>query len=387
MTRLMNLITTTPALAAAVSELCKSDFVAVDTEFIRETTFWPELCLIQMASADYSALIDPLAAGMDLAPFFALMADENVVKVFHAARQDVEIVYKLGGLIPSPMFDSQVAASVCGFGESISYDQLVNKMTGVHLDKSSRFTDWKRRPLSDMQLTYALADVTHLAAIYPKLKEQLFSTGRTDWVADEMSTLTSVETYDLHPDDAWKRLKMRARKPIELATLQKAAAWREREARDRNVPRSRVLKDDTLFEVAQQHPANAEALGKLRSVPNGWERSQAAAGLLAAVNEALAIPKDDLPKLPRHVSSPEGSAAAGELLRVLLKIVTEEHGVAPKVVASADELDQIAAHGESADVPVLHGWRREVFGDMALKLIAGEVALKFEGKKVKAVAV
>lgn len=383
----MNLITTTPALAAAISELAKSEFVAIDTEFIRETTFWPELCLIQLATPDFSALVDPLAAGMDLAPFFALMADEAIVKVFHAARQDVEIVYKLGGLIPAPMFDSQVAASVCGFGESISYDQLVSKMTGVHLDKSSRFTDWKRRPLADAQLTYALADVTHLAAIYPKLKDQIDAAGRMEWVADEMSTLTSVETYDLHPDDAWKRLKMRARKPIELATLQKIAAWREREARDRNVPRSRVLKDDTLFEIAQQHPADSEALGKLRSVPNGWERSQAAAGLLAAVNEALAIPKDDLPKLPRHTASPEGSAAAGELLRVLLKIVTEEHGVAPKVVASADELDQIAAHGDKADVPVLHGWRREVFGEMALKLIAGEVALKFEGKKVKAVAV
>jgi ribonuclease D len=383
----MNLITTTAALTAAISELSKSDFVAVDTEFIRETTFWPELCLIQMANAGYSALVDPLADGMDLAPFFALMADENVVKVFHAARQDVEIVHKLGGLIPSPMFDSQVAASVLGYGESISYDQLVNKMTGVHLDKSSRFTDWKRRPLAEAQLTYALADVTHLAEIYPKLSEQLEAKGRTEWVADEMATLTSVETYDLHPDDAWKRLKMRARKPIELATLQKIAAWREREARSRNVPRSRVVKDDTLFEIAQQHPADAEALGKLRSVPNGWERSQAAAGLLAAVNEALAIAKEDLPKLAKHTASPEGSAAAGELLRVLLKIVTEEHGVAPRVVASADELDQIAAHGEKADVPVLHGWRREVFGEMALKLIAGEVALKFEGKRVKAVAV
>jgi ribonuclease D len=383
----MNLITTTPALAAAISELSKSDFVAVDTEFIRETTFWPELCLIQMANADYSALVDPMAVGIDLAPFFALMADEKVVKVFHAARQDVEIVHKLGGLIPSPMFDSQVAASVLGYGDSISYDQLVNKMTGVHLDKSSRFTDWKRRPLAEAQLTYALADVTHLAAIYPTLNEQLEAKGRTEWVADEMATLTSVETYDLHPDDAWKRLKMRARKPIELATLQKIAAWREREARSRNVPRSRVLKDDTLFEIAQQHPADSEALGKLRSVPNGWERSQPAAGLLAAVNEALAIAKEDLPKLAKHTASPEGSAAAGELLRVLLKIVTEEHGVAPKVVASADELDQIAAHGDKADVPVLHGWRREVFGEMALKLIAGEVALKFEGKRVKAVAV
>lgn len=383
----MDLITTTKALSAAIEALSKSDFVAVDTEFIRETTFWPELCLIQMASPDVTALVDPLAPGIDLKPFFELMANERVMKVFHAARQDVEIVYNLGQLIPSPMFDSQVAAMVCGFGESISYDQLVNKMTGVHLDKTSRFTDWRRRPLSDTQLTYALADVTHLAVIYPKLKEQLEEKGRVDWVKDEMSTLTAVETYDLHPDDAWKRLKMRARRPIELATLQKIAAWREREARDRNVPRSRVLKDDILFEIAQQHPATVEALGKLRSVPNGWERSQPAQGLIAAVNEALAIPKEELPKLPRHHAGPEGSAAAAELLRVLLKIVTEEHGVAPKVVASSDELDKIAAHGENADVAVLHGWRRELFGEMALKLIAGEVALKFEGKRVKAVAV
>jgi ribonuclease D len=383
----MNLITTTSALSAAVAELSKSDFVAVDTEFIRETTFWPELCLIQMASPDVTALVDPLAPGIDLKPFFALMADEKITKVFHAARQDVEIVYNLGNLIPSPMFDSQVAAMVCGYGESISYDQLVNKMTGVHLDKTSRFTDWRRRPLADTQLTYALADVTHLAAIYPKLRDQLVEKGRVDWVKDEMSTLTSVETYDLHPDDAWKRLKMRARRPIELATLQKIAAWREREARERNVPRSRVMKDDTLFEVAQQQPDSVEALGKLRSVPNGWERSQPAQGLVAAVNEALAIPKEDLPKLAKHVQGPEGSAAAGELLRVLLKIITEEHGVAPRVVASADELDKIAAHGDKADVQVLHGWRRELFGEMALKLIAGEVALKFEDRKVKAVAV
>jgi ribonuclease D len=383
----MNLITTTSALSAAVAALSKSDFVAVDTEFIRETTFWPELCLIQMASPEVTALVDPLAPGIDLKPFFELMADERITKVFHAARQDVEIVYNLGQLIPSPMFDSQVAAMVCGYGESISYDQLVNKMTGVHLDKTSRFTDWRRRPLADTQLTYALADVTHLAVIYPKLKDQLAEKGRVDWVKDEMSTLTSVETYDVHPDDAWKRLKMRARRPIELATLQKIAAWREREARDRNVPRSRVMKDDTLFEVAQQQPDSIEALGKLRSVPNGWERSQPAQGLIAAVNEALAIPKEDLPKLAKHVQGPEGSAAAGELLRVLLKIITEEHGVASKVVASADELDKIAAHGDKADVQVLHGWRRELFGEMALKLIAGEVALKFEDRKVKAVAV
>lgn len=382
----MDLITTTKQLEDAIDAFAGSEFVAVDTEFIRETTFWPELCLIQMATPDHSALVDPLSKDLDLAPFFKLMADTAVTKVFHAARQDIEIVHKLGGLIPAPLFDSQVAAMVSGFGESISYDQLVMKMAGVHLDKTSRFTDWRQRPLTDTQLTYALADVTHLAAIYPALKKKLEEAGRTEWVKEEMATLSSVDTYELHPEDAWKRLKMRVRKPIELVVLQKVAAWREQEARERNVPRSRVIKDDTIYEIAQQQPKDQQALGRLRTVPNGWERSSSGQDLLKVVVAAIETPKDQLPKLPRHVSAPEGTGAATEMLRVLLKLVTEENGVAAKVVATSDDLDQIASKGEQAEVAAMHGWRRELFGETALKLIRGEVALKFEAKKIVAIA-
>lgn len=380
----MNLITTTAALAELVTALSKSRFVTVDTEFIRETTFWPELCLIQLASHDVAAIVDPLADGIDLAPFFALMADEKVLKVFHAARQDIEIVYNRGGIIPHPVFDSQVAAMACGFGDSISYDQLVSKVTGAHIDKSSRFTDWRRRPLSQQQLDYALADVTHLVDVYEHLEAKLTETGRSHWLNDEMEVLTSVETYDLHPDDAWKRLKMRVRKPAELAALQAAARWRELEARERNVPRGRVMKDDALFEVAQQQPRSIEALGRLRSTPKGWERSTAAAGLLSAINTALDVPKEDLPKLPRHTHNPEGAGAASELLKVLLRLVAEEQGVATKVLATGDEIDRIAAEGEKADVAALTGWRREVFGNRALDLVNGKIAIRFKDRKIVA---
>ncbi|GAB1581691.1 MULTISPECIES: ribonuclease D [Phyllobacteriaceae] len=382
----MKLITTTQGLEEAVSALSKSDFVTIDTEFIRETTFWPELCLIQMASPDHTALVDALAPDLDLKPFFALMANEKVMKVFHAARQDIEIIFHLGHLIPHPVFDTQVAAMVCGFGDAISYDQLVNRVTGAHLDKSSRFTDWRRRPLSTKQLEYALADVTYLRDIYLYLKAQLEKEGRADWVNEEMGILTARETYDLHPDDAWKRLKSRLRKPQELAVLRAVAAWREREARERNVPRGRVVKDDTIYEIAQQQPTDAEALGRLRTIPKGWERSAQATSLLAAVNAALATPKDQMPRLPKQSHSPEGAGAAADLLKVLLKLVTEEYGVAAKIVASSDDIDRIAAEGEKADVAALHGWRREVFGEKALKLISGEICIKFENRKITAVS-
>ena len=378
----MNLITRQEDLEAALSALRKSEFVTVDTEFIRETTFWPELCLIQMAAPGVTALVDPLAPGIDLAPFFDLMADETITKVFHAARQDIEIVHHLGDLIPHPVFDTQVAAMVCGFGDSVSYDQLVQKVTGERLDKSSRFTDWRRRPLSDKQLEYALADVTHLIDVYLHLKQELEREDRAHWLTEEMAVLTARETYAPHPDDAWKRLKLRVRKPIELAILQSVAAWREREARERNVPRGRVIKDDAIYEIAQQQPRDQEALGRLRSTPRGWERSSTAAALLVAVNQALDIPKDELPRLPKQPSHPEGSGAAAELLKVLLKLVAEAEGVAPKVLASADDIDKIAASGEDAEVGALAGWRREVFGDKALKLVRGEIALKFEDRKI-----
>ncbi|MBS3649239.1 ribonuclease D [Pseudaminobacter sp. 19-2017] len=378
----MRVITTTTELASAVSVLEQSDFVTVDTEFIRETTFWPELCLIQMAAPGVTALVDPLAAGLDLAPFFGLMANENVTKVFHAARQDIEIIHHLGGLIPHPVFDTQVAAMVCGFGDSVSYDQLVQKITGAHIDKSSRFTDWRHRPLSEKQLTYALADVTHLIDVYKRLADELEREKRRHWLKEEMDILTSPETYDPAPEDAWKRLKMRVRKPQELAVLQAVATWRELEAREKNVPRGRIIKDDAIYEIAQQQPRDSATLARLRTIPKGWERSATATALLEVVNEALDIPKEELPRLPKAVQAPEGSSAAAELLKVLLRQVAEKEGVAAKVLASSEDLDRIAAEGEEADVPAMHGWRRAVFGELAAKLVRGEIALKFDRRKI-----
>ena len=379
------MIETTAALEEACLKLAQSDFITIDTEFLRETTFWPELCLIQMASPDLEVIVDPLAKGLDLSPFFTLMADTSVIKVFHAARQDIEIIFHLGNLIPHPIFDTQVAAMVCGFGDSVSYDQLVQKVKNVHIDKTSRFTDWSRRPLSEKQLDYALADVTHLRDVYLKLKEELDREGRAAWLTEEMAILESRETYDLHPDDAWQRLKMRLRKPQELAVMQYVAAWREREARNRNVPRSRVLKDDAIYEIAQQQPKDPEGLARLRTSPKGWERSASGAAIVEQVNAALALPKSDMPHVQRHSHAPEGAQAAVELLKVLLRLTSEKHGVASKVIANTEDLEKIAAEGEKADVQAMHGWRRELFGDVALKLISGGVGLRFVDKRVEAV--
>lgn len=379
------MIETTAELKAACDIFAKSDFVTVDTEFLRESTFWPQLCLIQIASPDHEALVDPLAKGLDLKPFFDLMTDASVVKVFHAARQDLEIIHHLGGIIPHPLFDTQVAAMVCGFGDSVSYDQLVQKITGKHIDKSSRFTDWSHRPLSQKQLDYALADVTHLRDIYASLKAELEREGRAHWLEDEMAVLETPETYDLHPDDAWTRMKMRVRKPSELAVLMKVTAWREREARNRDVPRGRILKDDAIYEIAQQQPRDAEALGKLRTVPRGWERSASGAAIIAAVNEALSIPKDELPKIAKPYQPNEGTQSAVELLKVLLKLTAEREGVAAKIIANTDDLEKIASEGEKADVAAMHGWRKELFGDRALKLIDGQLVIKFVNRKIEAV--
>ncbi len=381
------MIETTAALEEACAKLAQSDFITIDTEFLRETTFWPELCLIQMASPDLDVLVDPLAKGLNLKPFFELMANPAVIKVFHAARQDIEIIHHLGNLVPHPIFDTQVAAMVCGFGDSVSYDQLVSRIKNVHIDKSSRFTDWSRRPLSDKQLEYALADVTHLRDVYLYLKTELEREGRALWLTEEMAILESSSTYDLHPDDAWLRLKSRLRKPTELAVLKFVAAWREREARNRNVPRSRVLKDDAIYEIAQQQPKDAEAMSRLRTIPKGWERSASGAAIIEAVNAALALPKADMPHAPKHVHVPEGTAAAVELLKVLLKLISDREGVAAKVIANTDDLEKIASEGEKAEVAALSGWRRDLFGDTALKLIDGGVALRFVNKKVEAVEI
>jgi len=378
----MTMITTSEALAGLCSRLAASDYVTVDTEFLRETTFWPKLCVVQLADANEAAVVDALAPGMDLAPFFELMRNPRVMKVFHAARQDIEIVWHLGGLIPHPVFDTQIAAMVCGFGDSISYDQLVGRVTGCQIDKTQRFTDWSHRPLSKDQIDYALADVTHLREVYTYLKANLAEQGRTDWVAEEMEVLVSEDTYRSEPQDAWQRLKMRVKKPRDLAVMKELAAWREREAQGRDVPRSRVIKDDAIYEIATQQPTDQAALARLRTIPKGFERSRSGEDILAAVRRALDLPRDQLPRLPKGRQVPEGAGAAVDLLKVLLKLVSEQHGVAAKVVATTDDLEAIASEGDRADVPALKGWRRDLFGEAALKIQSGEIALTFDGKRV-----
>ncbi|HVU42404.1 MAG TPA: ribonuclease D, partial [Xanthobacteraceae bacterium] len=358
--------------------------VTVDTEFMRETTYWPKLCVIQLASPEEAVIIDATAPELSLDSFFKLMKNEKVIKVFHAARQDIEIVFHLGGLIPHPVFDTQVAAMVCGFGDSISYDQLVHRLTGARIDKSSRFTDWARRPLSDKQVEYALADVTHLRDVYASLAQQLAEQNRTEWVREEMEVLTSPETYQAEPEHAWKRLKLRVRKPTELAVLQAVAAWREREAQARDVPRGRVLKDDAIYEIAAQQPTTAAALGQLRTTPRGFERSRTAEDIVATVRKALETPKDQLPKVPKHKPLSNGNGAAVDLLKVLLKMISESHGVASKIIATVDDLEAIAGD-DKADVPAMTGWRRDLFGETALKLKHGEIALAVKQNHVVAI--
>ena len=377
----MDLITTTPELAAACERLARHPYVTVDTEFLRESTYYSKLCLLQMAGPDEAVLVDPLAPGIDLAPFFALMADTAVEKVFHSARQDVEIVWFMGQVIPTPLFDTQVAAMVCGYGDSVSYEQLANDLAKAKIDKSSRFTDWSRRPLSEQQLTYALADVTHLRTVYTALRAQLAATGREAWLDEEMAILTSPGTYATRPEDAWLRLSNRVRKPRDVAVLIELAAWREREARSRDVPRSRIMKDDALVDIATHAPKTAEALGSLRSVPNGFERSRAAGDVLAAVAAGLARDLSGI-DLPARDRGRQGGGAVLDLLKVVLKAVSEHERVAPKIIASVDDLEAIAAD-DAADVPALHGWRREIFGERAIAMKRGRLAVAVERGRVR----
>jgi ribonuclease D len=379
----MQLITATRQLAEVCARLAEHPFVTVDTEFQRESTYYPRLCVAQMASTDEAVVIDALAEGLDLAPFFDLMANDQVLKVFHAARQDVEICWHEAQMIPSPLVDTQVAAMVLGYGDSISYEQLVQRITGDTLDKSNRFTDWTRRPLTEAQLAYAASDVTHLRDIYLKLAADLEARGRTDWVREEMSVLTSADTYRMEPEHAWERLKTRVRKPKELAVLMEVAAWREREAQSRDVPRGRILKDDVLGDLAVQAPASMERLASLRSLPRGFERSKWGEAILAAVQRGLARDPRTLPGLARAKPTLNGPATV-ELLKVLLRMTSERHGVAAKVIATVDDLDRIAAD-DGADVPALSGWRRELFGEKALALKHGRLALAIEKNRVVAV--
>src|SRR5271163_4538644 len=379
----MQPITTTTELAAVCRRMSAHPFVTVDTEFLRETTYYPLLCVAQMASAEEAVVVDALAPGIDLAPFFALMADEKVMKVFHAARQDIEIVWHRAKLIPHPIFDTQVAAMVLGYGDSISYDQLVQRITGDALDKSHRFTDWTRRPLTEAQLTYAISDVTHLRDVYLALVDDLGRRGRADWVQDEMEVLTSPETYRMEPQNAWQRLKTRVRKPKELAVLIEVAAWREREAQSRDVPRSRVLKDEVIADIAVQAPSTTEKLKSLRSLPKGFERSRWGEAIVAAVSRGLARDPKSLPMPTRSLPAPNGTAVV-ELLKVLLRMISERHHVAAKVIATVVDLERIAGE-DDADVAALTGWRRELFGEKALALKHGKLALAIEKGRVDTV--
>jgi ribonuclease D len=378
----MPLITNTDALADVCTRLARHPFVAVDTEFMRETTFWPRLCLIQMAGPDAEALVDPMAKDLSLAPFFELMANEAVVKVFHAARQDLEIVWGEASLIPKPIFDTQVAAMVCGFGDSVSYVNLVKKVMDQDLDKSSRFTDWSRRPLSPPQLTYALADVTHLRGVYLHLKSELERDGRASWLDEEMSILTDPATYELQPEHAWKRLKARVKSRRAMAVLMELAEWRERLAQSADVPRQRIMKDEALYDIANQSPATIQALGDLRSVTSSFARSDKGQQVLDAITRGKQRPLDAVPQPERGTPLGAEALAVADLLRVLLKAVAAEHRVAPKVLATTEDLEAIAV-SDTADVPALKGWRRSMFGERALALKQGKLALGIRNGEVR----
>jgi ribonuclease D len=372
----MNVITSSAKLAAACERLARHPYVTVDTEFMRETTYYPKLCLLQVASVEEALLIDPLEQGLDLTPFFSLLQDERVVKVFHAARQDIEIFWHMARTIPKPLFDTQIAAMVCGYGDQVSYEQLANDLGNARIDKTQRFTDWSRRPLSEAQLNYAKADVTHLRAVYEALAAKLAASGRKTWLAEDMAVLETPATYETKPEDAWQRLAGRLKKQRDLGVLIEVAAWREQDAQKRDVPRQRVLRDDTLMEVVQARPQNIEALGRLRAVSQGLERSRAGQALVAAVARGLAIDPKSLPHLARRGRLPRHDSTV-EFLKLLLKIVSQKTEVASKIIATVDDLEALAA-GASESQAVLTGWRDEIFGNLARSAIAGRVALALE---------
>ncbi len=377
-----DLITTTEELTAYCVSLKSEPYITVDTEFIRESTFWPELCLVQIGATDGARAIDTLAPGIDLNSLFELMADRSVLKVFHAARQDLEIFLHLSGKLPAPIFDTQVAAMVCGFGDSVGYENLISKLVKAKIDKGSRFTDWKLRPLSDRQIAYALADVVHLRPAYEILAGKLELSGRQQWVREEMAILEDPATYTVEPGEAYQRIKIRGAKGRTLAVLREVAAWRELEARKRDLPRNRVIRDEALLEIAHRIPRTVEELAKTRGLGRRLAEGSAGESLLVAISKGADAPKSAWPELPERQELPAWTAAATDLLKVLLKMKCAEADVAAKLVASVAEVEAIAAFGEKADVPALKGWRRAVFGGDALRLRNGEICLALDGDRV-----
>ncbi len=378
----MTLITQSSALAEFCRTLEGEEFITVDTEFMRESTFWPILCLVQVAGPDDAVAIDAQAPGMDLSPLYDLFDDTSILKVFHAGRQDLEIFHHLAGRLPKPVFDTQIAAMVCGFGDQVGYEGLIAKLTKARIDKSSRFTDWSRRPLSDKQIHYALSDVTHLRDAYRKLKHQLEQNGREGWLVEEMDILTSNDTYAAHPENAHKRIKARGAKPRAMVILRELAAWREREAQRRDIPRNRVLRDDALLEIALHAPKTSEQLGRTRGLSERVAGGNQGRDILAAIEAGQKVPEADLPQTVKKKEIPKGIGPVVDLMRVLLKLKCEESGVAQKLVASAADIEQIAAFGKDANIAALEGWRLDLFGDDALRIRSGELGLAIRGDKL-----
>ncbi len=383
----MEMITTTEALETACQALAHETFVTVDTEFVRDKTYYPGLCLIQLGAPDEVYIVDPLADGIDLAPLIALFDDESTLKVFHAAKQDVEIFVNLVGRVPTPIYDTQIAAMVCGFGDQVGYETLVSHFTQAKLDKSSRFTDWSRRPLTDRQITYAANDVTHLRIVYEELEKAIAKNNRAHWVAEEMAVLSDPSGYVVEPAEAWRRIKTRTRAPAFLARLKSLAAWREHAAQDRNIPRGRILKDEALLEVAAHDINSTDDMLRLRGVPEGFVKGRLGKALLEAAIAGQEMPEEDHPTLPKPRNLPSGIGATVELLKVLLRFTCDSADVAPKLLANTRDLELIAADGDKAEVRALKGWRRELFGEEALALREGKIALTVTGRKIEIIDV
>ncbi|MEC9078338.1 MAG: ribonuclease D [Pseudomonadota bacterium] len=379
----MLLITDSDTLSIFCKKVsASSNFITVDTEFMREATYWSELCLIQIAGEEDAAAIDVLSKNLDLSPVLDLMRNLSIVKVFHAARQDLEIFFRLMGEIPRPIFDTQIFSMVCGFGDSVGYETLVKSLTEERIDKTARFTNWKHRPLSKKQLSYALSDVTHLRIIYKRLLQMLFRNGRTDWVTQELEVLTNVQTYLMEPNESWKRLKHKLSKPRQLLILREVAAWRENEAQRRNIPRTHVLRDQALIEIASQAPRTERALRTLRGLKTGLPKAEKLTSLLAAINKGAELPEDLAPILPRRAQKDASMEATRDLIKILLKYSSNEHGVAPKLIINADGIEKLISRENSVE-EMLSGWRYKVFGNHATKLLEGKLALSTDGKHIK----
>lgn len=380
----MNIIRDTDGLRAFCDAARAHDFVCIDTEFMRESTFFSILCLVQVATTEDEAIIDPLAEGIDLTPLKELLLDESITKVLHAARQDMEIFYRICDAVPGPIFDTQIAGMAIGLGDSAGYSALVKARLEINLDKGARFTDWSRRPLSEKQLSYAIADVTHLRDLYPGVLSELENKGRLNWVMEEMSQHMDESLYTFEPEEAWQRLKLRGNKKQYLAALKAAAAWRERQAIKKDIPRRRVLKDDAMYDLAQQRPRTIDALSKLRGIPRGFERSSSAQGLVDSLSAAIDNADEYAPPAPKVQHMPPSLGPRIEMIKTLLRLRTEVEGIATRLVANARDIEQLAAFGETADIAALKGWRREIFGQDALDMLRGKIALRLEGENVVA---